>query len=271
MKKIVDFIIYSNLFIALCCSALTLQTALIFEEISKVNFEYVLVNFIATFCLYNFQRLYYSATQTENTKYVWYVKNRRLLFTLIALSIITSFNFLWEFFIENKTHLIVYSLLSIISLIYFLPPIQLKKYGILKPFLISVVFVFIAILIPLNFKFTEKTVFYALAEFFFIAALCLLFDIRDIQADKERGIHTIPVLAGLKKTKLIAITFLCFYIVSLFVLKKEELIIPALLIFCATVVIIIATNEKRNNYFYLCLVDGLLLLQFIAISFFTKN
>ena len=189
MKKILDFIIYSNLFIALCCSAITLQTSLFFNTINSI-YEYVIINFIATFILYNLQRLYYSAKDDTNPKYLWYIKNRRLLFTIIVLILLLSFNFLWEFFIINLQHLVIYSSLSIISVLYFLPPIQLKKYGVLKPFLISLVFITIAILIPLNFKITQQVIIYTLAQFFFISGLCVLFDIRDVESDKLNKIKT---------------------------------------------------------------------------------
>jgi 4-hydroxybenzoate polyprenyltransferase len=273
MKKIVDFIIYSNLFIALCCTALTLQTALIFEDIGNSIFEYAVINFIATFCLYNLQRLYYSAKHEDNPKYSWYTKHRRVIFTLIILLLLVSFNFLWHFFIDNTKHLIVYSMLSIISILYFLPPLQLKKYGILKPFLISAVFVLIAILIPLNFKITTQIIFYTIAQWFFIGALCVLFDVRDIEADKEKKINTVPILAGIKNTKIIAIGLFCIYLVLSLFINNNELTFSALVTFCLSIVITLICSIKRNNYFYLVLVDGLILLQliFIITYFFIFN
>lgn len=261
MKKILDFIVYSNLFIALCCAALTLQTNLIFEQTNPLIFEYTFINFSATFCLYNLQRLYYSAINPEAVKYTWYIKNRRLIFTLIILIIISSFNFLWDFFIENKMHLLIYSILSITSLIYFLPPIQLKKQGIIKPFLISAVFVLVAIIIPLDFKMNNKLFFYSLAQFCFTSILCILFDVRDASADRENGIRTIPVLVGLKKTKVIcAILLISYFIIGTLFFSINYLIV-VLCIVCALTIIIMFSNEKRNNYFYLIIVDGMLLLQ----------
>lgn len=271
MKKVLDFIVYSNLFIAVCCALFTLQTTLIFKETNAIIFNYTLINFIATFCLYNFQRLYYSATQSKTTKYDWYIKNRRLVFTLIVLLVVSSFNFLWEFFVENKTHLIVYSLLSITSLLYFLPPIQLKKYGMFKPFIISAIFVVIAILIPLNFKMTQQVVFYSFAQLFFIAALCVLFDIRDLEADKEKNIHTLPVLLGIKKTKVIAVTLLCFYLVFSILLHNKEFALASLFIFFISVAIALFTNYTRHNFFYLLIVDGLIVVQFFISVYFENR
>ncbi len=265
MKKILDFIVYSNLFIALCCAALTLQTVFIFDLTFNKSFDFVIINFTATFCLYNLQRIYYSSKYEDSPKYCWYIKNRRLIFTLIILTLILSFNFLWHFFILNQTHLLIYSSLSIISILYFLPPIQLKKYGIFKPFLIGSVFVFIAILIPLNFKLSTQIIFYTIAQWVFITALCVLFDVRDMEADKEKKINTIPILVGIKNTKIIVISLFCIYLVFSLILKNNELIFSALFIFCLSIVIILACNVKRNNYFYLLVVDGLILLQFILL------
>ncbi|MDX2171705.1 MAG: UbiA family prenyltransferase [Bacteroidota bacterium] len=265
MKKILYFIVYSNLFIALCCAVLTLQTTLIFEETNTRIFEYTLINFIATFCLYNLQRLYYSAMQPESIKYAWYIKNRRLIFTLIILLFICSFNFLWNFFIENKMHLFGYSILSVASLAYFLPPIQLKKIGVLKPFLISAVFVAVTIIIPLDFKITGKVLFYSFAQFCFVSILCVLFDIRDVNEDRGKGVRTIPVLVGLKKTKIICAMILISYFIIATRFFNSSYLVTLLLLVCILTIIIMLTNEKRNNYFYLVIVDGMLLLQF---SFF---
>lgn len=265
MKKVLDFIVYSNFFIALCCVALTLQTALIFEELNDSIFEYALINFLATFCLYNLQRIYYSSKQNENPKYSWYVKNRRLTFTLIALLILLSYNFLREFFIENKAHLIIYSSLSVLSILYFLPPVQLKKYGVLKPFLISFVFVVIAILIPLNFKLTQQTIFYTLSQFFFINSLCILFDVRDIESDQKNNVHTFPILLGINKTKLLTYTLAILYLV--FGIISTTLIIKLIIMCCLLIIITLVTSSKRPNYFYQLVVDGLILIQFLIIFF----
>ncbi len=266
MKKILDFIIYSNVFIALCCVAVTLQTAIIFNQSNSI-YEYAIINFIATFILYNLQRLYYSAKYDTNPKYVWYTKNRRILLTIIVLLLLLSFNFLWAFFITNIKHLLIYSSLSIISILYFLPPIQLKKYGVLKPFLISFVFVTIAILIPLNFKVTQPILIYTLAQFFFISTLCVLFDIRDIETDKLNTIKTIPLILGIKKTKIIAIVLVSSYLILIFFLQINYLNFSVVLVFSLALIITALSSVKRNNYFYLLMVDGLIIAQYLLIYF----
>ncbi len=265
MKKVLDFIVYSNLFISVCCAALTLQTAYIFLETEILIHEYVLINFIATFCLYNLQRLYYSSKQEGDVKYFWYARNRKFIFTLIVLLLLVSFNFLLDFFIKNKSHLIVYSLLASLSLLYFLPPLQLKKYGILKPFLIGFVFVVIAILIPLNFIVTQQILLYTLGQFFFISALCILFDIRDVVTDKEKNINTFPVLIGLKNSKIIILILCSCYLILNDVLWIHKFILSTHIIFCISCIVTIISNPKKNNYFYLIVVDGLLLLQAVII------
>jgi len=264
MKKILDFIVYSNLFIALCCALLTLQTAIIFKDVGDSIYEYVLVNFIATFVLYNLQRLYYSSKVEDEKKYKWYINNRRLIFTLIILILFLSFNFIWHFFIKSKFHIITYSILAILSLFYFLPPFQLKKFGVLKPFLIGLVFVFVSVLIPLHFNYSIHTVCYALMQLCFICALCILFDIRDIVSDSSNSINTIPVLFGLQNAKIIAMTLIAAYLVFSFLIVQFFPL--ALIIVGLTLGVILITSEQRNNYFYLIVVDGLIIVQFLIIK-----
>ena len=145
LKKILDFIVYSNFFISVCVAFFTIQTALVFPNHSDKILEFVLPNFIATFVLYNFQRLYFGAKYPENPKYHWHTKNRRLIFTLVFLLIICGYTPAWLLFSENLTNLIAYGCLSILSAFYFLPPFNLRKYGVLKPFMIAFVFVCISL------------------------------------------------------------------------------------------------------------------------------
>lgn len=264
MKKILDFIVYSNFFIALCCAAITLQTAIIFKEVGDSIYEYVLINFIATFVLYNLQRLYYSSKIEDEEKYIWYANNRRLIFTLIILVLLLSFNFIWQFFIENKFHIVTYSILAILSLFYFLPPFQLKKFGVLKPFLIGLVFVFVSVLIPSHLNYSFQCIYYGAAQLCFICSLCILFDIRDMVSDKSNGINTIPVLFGIQSAKIISMILMAIYLMFSFFIAQFFLL--ALIIVGLMLGVILLTSERRNNYFYLIVVDGLIIAQFLIIK-----
>ena len=265
LKKILDFIVYSNLFIALCVAFATLQTALVFSNNSERIYSFILPNFIATFVLYNLQRLYYAAKQPNNAKYNWYNKNRRLIFTLIILAMFCSFNYLWDFFIENIDCLVAYSILTLLSLFYFLPPIQLRKYGLLKPFIISSVFICTTNLLPLLYNLNMAVWLYAFGQFCFITALCILFDIRDVEHDKKSNFITLPIKFGLTKAKYISIFLLLVYLASAICSLQAPYFTTAIITASVAVLLTVIAKPSRHNYFYVFLVDGCIIFQFILL------
>jgi hypothetical protein len=261
LKKILDFIVYSNLFIALCVAFATLQTAWVFSKQSDRILTFILPNFIATFVLYNLQRLYYAAKQPDNLKYNWYNQNRRLIFTLIILTLFCSFNLLWDFFFENLNCIIAYSILTLLSLFYFLPPIQLRKYGLLKPFIISFVFICTTTILPLLNNFNREVLFYTFGQFSFISALCVLFDIRDVEHDKESKFITLPIKHGVTKTKYIALFLVFVYFGSSFFSLQPPNYTIVIITAGITIALTALAKPNRHNYFYSFLVDGCLIVQ----------
>jgi 4-hydroxybenzoate polyprenyltransferase len=268
LKKILDFIIYSNLFISVCVAFFTLQTALIFPEHSDRILEFVLPNFIATFILYNLQRLYFGAKQPNNLKYSWHNKNRRLVFTLILLEIICCFAPVWLLLSENLNSLIGYSCLSILSIFYFLPPLNLRKYGLLKPFTIAFVFCCISIILPLLPTFDLKILIYVIGQFSFIAALAMLFDIRDVDNDTETKLMTTPIKYGVRNSKYITVGLLMIYFASSFFIKQTNFLIVSGIVLGVSLLLTFLSQPSKHNYFYLFLVDGLIILQCVLFLLF---
>lgn len=267
--KILDFIIYSNLFIAGCVAVFTLQTAFIFTEISQNIFLFIISNFISTFVLYNIQRLYFSSKYPENKKYGWYAKNKRLLFTLIILLIISAFDVLFNFFLTNLATLTIYFTCSLLSLSYFLPPLQLRTFGFFKPFIISLTLVWIAVVLPLLNNLNYSSIIYIISQFLFIATLCIMFDIRDKETDKEMNITTIPVKTGVLNSKIFILILVALYFMSGFFWPIKNSVIITSIISFALILLTLFSKPSRHNYFYLFLVDGTIILQFIVLKFFS--
>jgi 4-hydroxybenzoate polyprenyltransferase len=267
MKRIADFFIYANIFIALCAAVFTAQTFFVFFGDEDPALDLILINFIATFILYNLQRLYFSAGDLVHAKYAWHTRNRRLLFTLVFLLIALSFNFVWNFFALHSRVLAAYALLSVFSLLYFLPPFRLRKYGCLKPFFISLVYVFVGVLIPCKFRHGGPYVLYALGQFTFIAALCILFDIRDYAHDKALKMSSFPVKFGERKTKMLALALLLVYLFCSVLVQHRALMISSIITFILSAVLTVLANERRHNYYYAYLVDGTIIVQGLLLLF----
>lgn len=262
------FFAYSNLFISFCVAAFTLQTYVVINVSGPFYWQLILINGLCTFFVYNIQRLYFASNiDTKNyAKYEWYNKNKKWIFTLMILFAGSFFVDIFIFLKLNTAYIFYYLILGVISIFYFLNPVNLRRIGVLKPVIISLVFVVCGILIPVNFNVNNKIAYYLLAQFFLITTLCLLFDIRDNTIDNENKLHTLPNIIGIKLTKYVALSLIMIYGVFQFLFNNSELKLDFLLIVFITVIAILFATEKRHNFYYLYLVDGVILLQFVAFA-----
>ncbi|MGE0569344.1 MAG: UbiA family prenyltransferase [Bacteroidia bacterium] len=269
LQKIVDFFVYSNIFIALAAFVFTLQTAIEFNHSALAAGFFAFTNFIATFSLYNIQRVYQSSVFSGTEKLSWYVKNKRLLFTLIL--VFCSLYLL--VFIQQAQYFITGLLLYIpviaLSLFYFVPPFSLRQKPYFKIFIIGLVWVYTSCFIPLLYEGIDLTgvaVFslsewmYIIAQFLFISAICIPFDIRDINTDDQLGIKTLPVQLGVDLAKKIGMGMLVGYI-----LLSQN--IYQGIVFAITgglgIALIYYSQDKKHRYYFSILVDGLIILQFM--------
>ena len=104
-----------------------------------------------------------------------------------------------------------------------------------------------------------------LRRFIFIFILCLLFDIRDTEIDRQQNIATLSVMLGIKRSYI-----LCYILLIIFVLLSviQFIHIPdtvqliTMLISAAATLITIELSKKNNSDFiYLACIDGMMLLQ----------
>lgn len=271
--RIVDFFIFSNLLIAIAAFLFTLQTALNFHYSGPSAAFFAFTNFVSTFTLYNLQRVYQSTKPNTHNRLIWYERNRHLLFTLIL--IFASLYFIvfkvnYNIFMEG---LLFYIPAAVFSLFYFLPPFALRRLPIFKIFFIALVWVITSIYIPLmyndsSFSFTanlnKNEIAYLIAQFCFISALCIPFDIRDVENDRQNLIRTLPVHFGLSTSKTIGIVLLLVYMVMA---QNVQQAIVYFVTGTLGIVLTIYSSQHKHRYYFSVLVDGLIIVQFILFTF----
>ena len=91
IKKIADFFLYSNIFVAYCVVALCMSTEFLLGHYSHTISLFV---FFASLFTYNFQRLVRMRVQEElSFRQQWLQKNKFLLCIITALSAIATIYF----------------------------------------------------------------------------------------------------------------------------------------------------------------------------------
>jgi len=290
MKKIfqpvLDFILFSNIFMALCAIAQGLVTFFLIGAKPVVSVLCLL--FSCTMVIYNFSMLLIKQPQPQNSSYKrvrWYFAHYRLM---VTITIVCTLSLLPLIFLLSAESKILLVFLGIISFAYSLPLFTLgdKKFGLrnipgLKQFLITLIWTMSTVLLPLmeaqhlhlsHISMRDTTILIA-KRFLFIGALTIPFDIRDLFHDQQSGLKTIPVLYGEKKAYLFCLVLLAGYVVLLFMFRNNGFS-PDFYALTLTAILagwlIFKSKWEKNEYYYSLFVDGVLILQYILLLAFNR-
>lgn len=281
LRKILDFILFSNVFIALGALAQGLVTyQLLGIEPDK---DVLAILFCATLALYNFSILLarpkdYTASPHRRVRWIFSNYRFNVTTTLIAtLSLLPLASFL------SLPALILLSFLALLSISYSLPIFRfrgqwfaLRSVTGVKLFLIALVWSLSCVLLPIVELGGEEglnlpagyVLLLFLSEFVFVAALTVPFDIRDSFLDKQHDLKTLPNMLGQRVAMGIAYGFVGIYLLLLVLLwpllHQMDLLALTLSILLSAWVIA-QTNAGKNEYFYFLFLDGMLLVQFFIL------
>lgn len=261
---IIKTIVYANVFISLCALAMVFTTYKVFSiPFNYQNNSYLLFIFLSTYLQYNVQRGY-SIFKTDNLteRSLWVNKNKKALLITIGISLITIL-FLCNYL--SYTSIAIMVVAELLSTLYYLPPFNFRKYGYIKPFLISLVWIASCVIVPLfeNKLLDINSIWFNVSQFLFIAYLCILFDIKDADDDFISGVNTYANKFGLLVTKIISIVLIILMILCYLLFNHQT--IPlfkiSIVIGFISALFISISNDKRHPFFYYLWIDGLILLQ----------
>lgn len=279
--SILDFLLFSNLFIAICA---VVQGLVTYHLLKAKPSEHVLAFlFFSTLLIYNLAVLLSKPKEPQNSPFKrvrWIFAHHRLTIstTLISALCLIPLGLLYLSF-ESKLLMVFVGLLAVAYNIPFLT-LNNKKIGLrnipgIKLFLIAFVWASSCVLLPIVELESlhqiqvplSETVLLVAKRFLFICAITVPFDIRDLFQDKLYELKTIPVVLGEKKAWIFCQALLGVYLLLLVLFTKEINI--DVIGFTLTVVLtgwlIFKSNIKRNEYFYFFYLDGTMLLQYVIL------
>ena len=253
------FIARSNIFISVCAASLAAWSQQLFS--AKITFANAWITLGATFIMYNTQQLYLEYVSVKNTSLFkpWIKKNTNLLRIVVLIAAA-------EIYPLQKSEpplLITYALAAAISLLYFMPFSNLRSIPFLKSLIIGLVWGLVCVIAPLETSsFNKMELIFCFSQLFLITALCVLFNIRDVDDDKKTKTYTVPVLYGIKNAKIFAIVLLTGYLIAnVFVAPVFYFIFISSLIFVISCAFTFKSYPKNHPLYYLFGVDGIILLQ----------
>jgi len=279
--SILDFLLFSNFFIAICAVAQGLVT---YHLLKAKPSEHVLAFlFFSTLLIYNLAVLLSKPKAPQNSPFKrvrWIFAHHRLTIstTLISALCLIPLGLLYLSF-ESKLLMVFVGLLSVAYNIPFLSLNQ-KKIGLrnipgIKLFLIAFVWASSCVLLPIVELESlhqiqvplSETVLLVAKRFLFICAITVPFDIRDLFQDKLYELKTIPVILGEKKAWIFCQALLAIYLLLLVLFTKDINldVIGLTLTVLLTGWLIFKSNFKRNEYYYFFYLDGTMLLQYLIL------
>lgn len=281
LLPILDFLLFSNLFIAICAVAQGLVT---YHLLRAEPDKYILaIIFFGTLAIYNLSMLLSKPKDPENSPFVrvrWIFSHHRLIIsiTLISMLCLIPLGLLY-LSIEAKLLMIFTAVLALGYNIPFLTlnnqQIGLRNIPGIKLFLIALVWSVSCVLLPVvelehNYQInisSAETLLLVAKRFLFIAAITIPFDIRDLFQDKLYALKTIPVMLGEKKAYIFCQFLLAGYLVLLILFNQtvNADTIGLTLTLLLTGWLIFRSNLKKNEYYYFFYLDGTMLLQYLIL------
>ena len=248
MKSFIRFLVFSNIWVALCALALAFSSELLLET---VNYQVSKFIFFSTIFTYNFQRVVRVKRGESHVRKQWLVENKRAIYLLILSGGLMSGYYFFKF--QNTTQIaIIFS--GLLSLLY---PFGLRKLPFSKIFVISLIWTISTILLLIfenNIIITQNIVLHLISRFLFVFALTIPFDIRDLKYDAQ-NLETIPLFFGIQKSKLIGFSalFICM-LIAIFQsfdnsLNSSNLLALILLYFVVSIFIAKSEQSKVEMYF----------------------
>ena len=270
LRQFVEFILFSQLFIAAGAAA---QTAFTYQLLGQaIDLRVVALVFFATLALYNLSMVLSNPGKKPSSllkRVQWMSKHQHLCssFTLIG-----GLSTLCLSFFLTATAQVVLASLALISIAYSLPllpfrgeRVSLRNIPGLKLILIALVWSLSTTLLPIvnnPASLRASTLWILLTQrTLFFMAIAIPFDVRDIYQDSIYSLKTIAVALGKQKSQYVAHLSLAVSSAIWWHLSSYSvgLLIPIIVVW-GVAAWCIQTADKQKELFYFIVLDGLLFL-----------
>lgn len=276
MNRILTYIGFSSLWAALCAYSLVLLTIIVGQGY-RISYFHPLLLFVfgSTLLVYNAHNYFKVRKQLPTQRNKWNLSNTFNILCWGAIGLVLASVFVFHLHRNGIALLII---LTVLTLSYSYPLLRfnrsrtaLKNLGVLKPFLLSLVWVAVTFLLPiveLSIPLSPELLFRGVVRWVFLLILCILFDIKDIQVDSEKGIKTIPLLLGTKLHRYLH-RFINGVILILtgafFFFDMHIFYIVQIIAFLLLKIMLHRVQPDKTELFYVINVDGMMLLYSILL------
>ena len=225
--------------------------------------------FFSTICSYSFHWYLTSHSVIPSARISWAQRNRNIHFILffIGLTGCAIFFFMlidWWFWLLAA---------ALVTFLYSAPKIPLKFFRALrnialgKTIFLAFVWTYVTTILPIiitKSHWNTGFILFVISRFFFVYAICILFDYRDRQDDKVAGIRSlITYLSEHAIIVLFVFSLIIFAACTILLLRYDYSLFNIILLIIPGIITGACYNYARKNFsdpFYYFFLDGLMAL-----------
>ena len=270
MAKFINFLLYSNIYIAFCAVAMTAQTLYVFDINIKTSPALLGLVFFSTLVIYALHRLVSlskvdKSLEVERFNVIGTYKQHIQVYA--GLGILGG---AICFFFLNRSTQYALVLPALLSLGYVIPfmgnkKLRLRDVHFIKIFLIAIVWSYVTVLLPFlefGIPIDFRALGILLERMLFIFVITLPFDLRDWEIDKKNQVRTIPATIGVKNTLRLAFFVLLIWCWLIFQIYTLPIALALFISGISTGIFVYYSPRQKHDYYFTALMDGTMILQY---------
>lgn len=236
---------------------------------TRSDFNLLAFIFFATICSYSFHWFLTSHSVIPSPRINW-TTNNKIIHVILFLTGLAGAGFFFFMLIEYWFWLII---ASAITFLYSAPKIPhkyfraLRKVALGKTIFLSMVWMYVTTVLPIvvsNKEWNTSFILFIIGRFFLIYAICILFDLRDREDDKEAGIRSLITYLSKRNIFIVFIFSLCIYfIVTIWLLHYGYELKSIVVLLIPGIIVGLLYNYANKNFsdtLYYFVLDGLMAL-----------
>ena len=233
--------------------------------------------FSATICSYSFHWYLTSESLVASPRIDWLKKNRNFHLVLFVIGLIGSAVFF--FYLLSHWYWLLVS--AAITFLYSAPKIPhpyfraLRKVAIGKTIFLALVWMYVTTVLPVIVEaqpFSVPIVLFIVSRFFFIYAICIMFDFRDRADDQVAGIRSMVTWLSEKGVNKLFFSALLIFAICTGFLEYYGFSAAtiALLLIPGVIAAVVYEYSKTNfsDYLYYLILDGLMMFSALLMLVF---
>lgn len=265
LKKTFDFFVFTSLFIATCAVAMVYQAGFLF----RLSFPFALYAFVffGSVCSYNFHwTLTPPGTQTRSYKLGWNLSHRNLHIILACAGAVGAA----VCGILLIQHWLWLGVTGFLTFLYSAPMIRhpwtiwLRRIAVGKTIYLAAAWTHVTAFLPLvmtSKALTAPQIWYVVNRFFFLYAVCIVFDRRDVESDREAGIKSLITYLNSKGVDRLFWVSCAVVLFTCILLTQWLPWTEAVALFIPTAILCLlyeSSRQSKSDYLYYFLLDGLM-------------